>query len=190
MAHFSTNASERQKDYRNRLDAIRNPDTNHMSRTRSKVERFTRKETVDGVTKSGRRKKKNYAGAYVAETRRQKSSGFKLDGGHILIHVHNFVIDMDLTSLYPSIMILTNISPKTFVGKFILHGKFELPMYSFIKFIDKEEANEYKKNNANDFFMECYVGKHWWALAEYFFNLPTTDKVLSFVEKNFNKFAA
>lgn len=190
MAFIATLNGEKSKDYRSRLDAIRNPGMNHMSRTRSKIERFSKKENNDGTSRTARKKKKNYAGAYVAEPRRQKSSGFEINGGHVLIHLHDFVIDMDLTSLYPSIMILCNLSPKTFVGKFMLHDKFEIPMYPFIQFLDRDEKAEYKKNNANDFFMECYVGKHWWALMEYFFNIPEVNTILNNIEEHFEDFAA
>lgn len=177
------------KDYKSRLDVIRNPKLNHMSRTRSKVDRGS----TGGRSESGRspmrKKKKNFAGAYVAEPRRQVSSGFSI-GGNFLAHIHNFVIDMDLASLYPSIMLLLNLSPKTFAGKFMLRGHWEIPMYPWIKFLDKEEAAEYKKNNANDFFMECYQGKHWWALMEIFFNMRSTEEIMDYIEEHIEDFKA
>lgn len=188
---FTRETAERQQQYRTRLENIRNPGSNFMSRTRTRVERFSQSKetTASGNGKAPiRRKKKNYAGAYVADPRRQKDSGFSI-GGMLMAHIHNFVIDMDLTSLYPSIMVLTNMSPKTFVGKLILQGKFEIPMYPFIKFLDSTEKSEYKKNNSNDFFMECFVGKHYWALFELFFNMPETEKILNYIEDNIHEFA-
>lgn len=175
----------KQKDYRSRLDVIRNPGMNRMSRTRVKVERYKSKDGDTAVTKTGRRKKKAYDGAYVAEPRRQKQSGFNL-AGQLMQHIHSFVIDMDLTSLYPSIMILLNLSPKTFVGKFFFKDHFDIPMYQ-INFIDKDEKADYKMN-ANDFFMESYVGKHWWAMMEIFMKMPTTDSILNHINDHIHDF--
>lgn len=176
----------KQKDYRSRLDVIRNPGMNHMSRTRTKIDRFINKQSSDpNTTKSGRRKKKAYDGAYVAETRRQIQSGFDL-AGQLMKHIHSFVIDMDLTSLYPSIMLLLNLSPKTFVGKLFFKEHYDVPMYQ-ISFLDKKEKSEYKMN-ANDFFMEAYVGKHWWAMMEIFMKIKSTDEILNYINDHMREF--
>jgi len=181
-------ADGKQKDYKSRLDVIRNPGMNHMSRTRTKIDRFINKESKDpATTKSGRRKKKAYDGAYVAEPRRQVQSGFNL-AGQLMQHIHNFVIDMDLTSLYPSIMLLLNLSPKTFVAKMFFQEKIEIPMYSFIKFLDKDDKADYKINS-NDFFLECFVGKHWWAIMEIFMRMKTTDQILNHIEDHIDDFS-
>jgi hypothetical protein len=159
---------------------------NHMSRTRSKIERRPT-ASADGGTTTVRRKKKAYAGAYVAEPRRQVNSGFVL-AGRLMQHIHNFVIDMDLTSLYPSIMLLLNLSPKTFAGKLMFRDSIDIPMYN-IQFLDRAEKAEYKCN-ANDFFMETYVGKHWWALFEIFFKMKTSDEIMNYIAEHMDQFAA
>lgn len=178
------NEGKDKKDYRSRLDVIRNPGMNHMSRTRTKIDRF-KTNGKDTVKKGPRRKKKAYDGAYVAEPRRQKSSGFSL-AGQLMTHIHNFVIDMDLTSLYPSIMLLCNLSPVSFIGKVILQKQIEIPMYQ-IKFIDGDEKSEYK-NNANDFLFESYIGKHWWAIFEIFCGMKTSDAIMDHIAENFRDF--
>jgi hypothetical protein len=187
MAYIQDN-NGKQKDYRSRLDVIRNPGMNHMSRTRTKIDRFKTASKTDGVTKTGtgRRRVKAYDGAYVAEPRRQKQSGFNIAGA-LMQHIHNFVIDMDLTSLYPSIMLIQNLSPKTFVGKLFFKEHIDIPKYQ-IQFIDKNEQREYKMN-ANDFFMECYTGKHWWAMMEIFMKLPTTDQIFAHIEEHIDDFS-
>lgn len=169
-------------DYKSRLEMIRRPEYNHMSRTKTRADRFKKR---DG-TSAGRKKKKLYAGAYVAEVRRQIPSGFRV-AGNLLQHLHAFIIDMDLTSLYPSIMLLLNLFPKTFVAKFIFAGKIEIPKYDYIKFIDKEEEKEYKCN-ANDFLFECLTGKHWWAIMEIFCKMPSTGRILSYIEDHMAEF--
>lgn len=186
MAFFGAN-KDRQNDYRSRLDVIRNPEVNHMSRTRTKIDRGARNKQA-GKAAGPRRHKKAYDGAYVAEPRRQKPSGFKLAGA-IMAHIHSFVIDMDLTSLYPSIMLLMNLSPETFVGKMLFQKHYDIPMYPFIKFLDKKEKSEYKIN-ANDFFMEVYTGKHWWAMFEIFFHMKSTEEILDYIDENIKDFAA
>lgn len=182
----NTQAKQAKQDYKSRLEVIRNPGMNHMSRTRTKIDRFVQKENNDpNVTKSGRRKKKGYAGAYVAEPRRQKPSGFVL-AGRLMEHIHDIVIDMDLSSLYPSIMLLLNLAPTTFVGKFMLQDDYDIPMYQ-IKFLDREEKADYKQS-PNDFFMEALVGKHYWALMEIFFKMKGTNEMLSYIENHMNEF--
>lgn len=172
------------KDYKSRLEVIRNPGMNHMSRTRTKIDRY-KTDGKDPVKKGPRRKKKAYAGAYVAEPRRQKTSGFVL-AGQLMKHIHNFVIDMDLTSLYPSIMILCNLSPLTFAGKVMLQDQPDIPMYQ-IKFIDNDEKSEYK-NNANDFLFEAYVGKHWWAIFEIFCKMKSTNEIMNHITEHYRDF--
>lgn len=176
--------SKTQATYRNRLDVIRNPNLNHMSRTKIRTERFKRKTGGEGG--GTRRKKRLYDGAYVAEVRRQVESGFKI-AGSLMKHIHQFVIDMDLTSLYPSIMILLNLSPKTFVAKLIFADRFTVPMYEYIQFLDAEEKKEYKCN-PNDFAMECVVGMHWWAILEIFCKMKTSGEILDHIEDHIKEF--
>lgn len=189
---FDQAAQERRQKYQNRLDVIRNPEINHMSRTRIKHDRFVKPKNEAGVAAAAapgapRRRQKAYDGAYVAEPRRQVPSGFKLLG-RAMEHIHNFVIDMDLTSLYPSIMLICNLSPRTFVAKIFFRDKIEIPKYEYIKFIDNAEKHDYRCNS-NDFFMETYVGKHWWAIGEIFLSLPTTDKILDHIEDRIGDFS-
>ena len=174
------------QDYKSRLQVIRNPNINHMSRTRTKIDRFVNKEKTDGgLSPTGKRRKKAYAGAYVAEPRRQVPSGFEL-AGRLMPHIHDSVIDMDLSSLYPSIMIIENLAPTTFVGKIILQDDYEIPMYQ-IKFLDRAEKADYKQSQ-NDYFVESMIGKHWWALFEIFFKMQTTESILDYINDHPKEF--
>lgn len=184
----NTKNQQAKQDYRSRLEVIRNPGVNHMSRTRTKIDRFVKKDSDDptGPSKPGaRRRKKAYDGAYVAEPRRQKPSGFVL-AGRLMPHIHNFVIDMDLSSLYPSIMIILNLCPTTFVSKFIMQEEIPIPMYQ-IEFLDKAEKADYKIKSS-DFLMEAFVGKHWWAIMELFCKMRPTGDILDYIHDHINEF--
>ena len=173
-------------DFRSRIDMIRRPEVNHMSRTRSRTDKFRQKKSDDGKGGSLRRKKRLYDGAFVAEVRRQVDSGARVAGA-LLKHLHNFVIDFDLTSLYPSIMLLVNLSPKTFVAKLLFAEKLQIPMYEYIQFLDKEEKHDYKCN-PNDFAIECVIGLHWWALMEIFCNMKTTEQIFDHIDSHLKDF--
>lgn len=182
-ASFDQTVNEKRQKYRDRLDVIRNPELNHMSRTKTKKD-FVFNRNKDGQV-GPRRKKKAYDGAYVAEPRRQKPSGFALLG-QMMSHIHNFVIDMDLSSLYPSIMIILNLCPTTFVSKFILAEEVEIPMYQ-INFLDRAEKMDYKIKSS-DFMMEAFVGKHWWALFEIFFKLKDSNSIMNYINDHMAEF--
>lgn len=191
MAMVTSHDKSHQADFRTRLAMIRQSNLNHMSRTRSRIEKVARDTYIKGEasaakTAERKRKKKQFAGAYVADPRRQVPSGFSL-AGILLPHVHDHVIDMDLTSLYPSIMVLMNMSPDTFVGKVVFPNPPEIPMYDYIHFIDRGDRMDYKCV-PTDFFAECYVGKHWWAIFELFFNMRGIDEILTFIGNNIEQF--
>ena len=63
-----------------------------------------------------RGKKKNFEGALVQDPNRQLSSGFLINGSPST-KVHAHLIDEDVTSLYPSLMIIMNLSNDTMIGK-------------------------------------------------------------------------
>ena len=171
------NMPSKNNDYRNKIDMIRRPEVNRMSRTKTRTEWRKR---GGNTTPTGKRRKNAFDGAYVAEVRRQVQSGFQV-AGTFLKHLHKFVIDMDLTSLYPTIMLILNLSPKTMVAKMFFAKTYKVPMYPYIKFIDREEEKDYKANS-NDFVMECYQGKHWWSIFENFCGIPPTEEILGLVE--------
>ena len=128
------NMPSKNNDYRNKIDMIRRPEVNRMSRTKTRTEWRKR---GGNTTPTGKRRKNAFDGAYVAEVRRQVQSGFQV-AGTFLRHLHRFVIDMDLTSLYPTIMLILNLSPKTMVAKMFFAKTYKVPMYPYIKFIVRE----------------------------------------------------
>ena len=171
-----------QEEYRSQINAIRNPEINKMSRTRAKIEFYTKKDKSEG---SKNKKKKAFKGAFVANPRKQISSGYKI-GGMAMKHIHDFIIDMDLTSLYPSIMILMNLSNDTFFGKVILKNapKFKIPIYpSFIFDHKNKEREEYKQDPSN-FMIEVLSGEHYTILSELFCEMPSMDKILTYIEEH------
>lgn len=67
-------------------------------------------------TGSASKKKKQFSGAMVQNPNRMKSTGFKIYNV-LNDKVHDNTIDMDITSEYPTAMILSNMSSETLIGR-------------------------------------------------------------------------
>lgn len=181
--------SGKKSSYQERINAIRNPEINHMSRTRVKIDQFVNKDKSNpGVSKN--RRKKGFAGAFVANPRKQVPSGYTI-GGMLMKHIHDFVIDMDLTSLYPSIMILMNLSNDSFFGKVMLQNpkKFNIPIYASFIFDDKAKEREEYSQDPSNFMMEVLSGGHFTILFEMFCEMPSVIEILDHIEKNMKDFS-
>ena len=64
-------------------------------------------------------KKKKFEGALVQDPNRQLSTGFQIDGFDVT-KIHEHLIDEDVKSLYPSLMIIMNLSNDTMIGKIVI----------------------------------------------------------------------
>ena len=91
--------------------------------------------------------KKKFAGALVQNPKRMQPTGYSINGVPAKF-IHTWCMDEDLESLYPTIMIVFNMSNKTMVGKIILtnDSDIKLPMYNPYEFIDVEEEKDYMCN--------------------------------------------
>ena len=79
-------------------------------------EEFVEAEEEEETPTPGKKKKKQFEGAMVQNPNRMLSTGFKING--ILISkIHEFLIDEDVTSLYPSEMRIMNLSNDTMIGR-------------------------------------------------------------------------
>ena len=116
-------------------------------------------------------KKIKYDGAIVLNPTRMNSSGF--DG---FKYIHNNAIDEDIGAEYPSSTQISNLSNETFIGKVVLDGKFEMPMYNYT-FANSEEAGLYKYNPAA-IALETFAGGDVLLGAELFLGLPSPSEVL------------
>lgn len=137
----------------------------------------------DETTDNG--KKKKFSGAYVSNPTRMLSTGLKINGSESN-YVHNHIIDQDITSEYPTSMIIMNLSNETLVGKMFFKEpeKINIPMYSYM--LQDEEAAEYKCK-PEVLFMEILSECQYENMGNIFFGLPTTDEVIDIFEEEMKK---
>ena len=91
------------------------------------------------------KKKKNFEGALVQNPNRQLSSGFKINGVENA-KIHEHLIDEDVTSLYPSLMIIMNLSNDTMIGRITI--PYDMEDYFVV----------HKKSKKYEFFNHKVVG--------------------------------
>ena len=109
-------------------------------------------ETISVVTESQtvfdeNGEKKKFAGALVQNPKRMQPTGYKISGVPAK-YVHTWCMDEDLKSLYPTIMIVFNMSNPTMIGKVILNNDndINLPFFEPYDFIDAGEEKDYSCN--------------------------------------------
>jgi len=119
-----------------------------------------------------------YDGAFVMNTLHQMPTGYRILGEPAK-YVHRWVGDEDITSEYPSAMVVWNISNETMVGKVFLENPddFDIPVYGSFNFRGDDLA-DYKVDVSN-FMMECYSERDIYTFSNIFLKLPTPDKVLA-----------
>ena len=76
------------------------------------VDVFDEEEEDDSSSK----KKKKFSGAMVQDPNRMLPTGFKING-RLNSRIHNNVGDMDITSEYPTAIILSNMSSETLIAR-------------------------------------------------------------------------
>lgn len=91
--------------------------------------------------------KKKFAGALVQNPKRMQPTGYKINNVPAK-YIHTWCMDEDLESLYPTIMIVFNMSNKTLIGKLILSDDniISLPWYKPYEFLDADESTDYMCN--------------------------------------------
>ena len=95
------------------FESIKDPDAVMMSQDYEPEEEQS-EENSDTAKK--KKKKVDFEGAMVMNPNRMLSSGVRIDGiENDKIHEH--VIDQDVTSLYPTIMIILNLCNETMIGR-------------------------------------------------------------------------
>ena len=102
-----------------------------------------------------RPKSEKFRGAFVANPLLNAAMG-KLINGLRSRFIHENVIDMDLSSLYPSIILAFNIDVSTQLGKLILLFPDKIPSESALKeFLNTNEIYEYDDNIRS---LDCLIG--------------------------------
>ena len=132
-------------------------------------------EDEDG---GGKKKREKYDGAFVANTLHMKATGYEIMGQPAQF-VHRNVGDEDITSEYPTAIIICNISNDTLVGKVYLEepDKFNIPIYKSFHFRGSDET-DYKLDISN-FMLETYSERDTFTFANIFLGLPSIDEVLN-----------
>jgi hypothetical protein len=127
--------------------------------------------------------KKKFAGALVQNPKRMQPTGYKINGV-LAKYIHTWCMDEDLESLYPTIMIVFNMSNKTMIGKLILNNDSDinLPMFKPYSFIDAEEEKGYVCN-AGAIMCETVAQGDYIIAGKMALGLPSIEEVLNMFKK-------
>lgn len=126
-------------------------------------------------------KREKYAGAFVMNPLYLSPTGFMIRGKPAK-YVHQHVADEDVTSEYPSAIIIANISSETLVGKVFFEGEPpEIPIPAAFEFRG-DEAIKYKNDPAN-FMLEIYSERDYQSFAHQFLGLPSFSEVCDMVDR-------
>lgn len=115
--------------------------------------------------------KKKFKGAIVLDPRRMSSTGSMIHGAQAQ-YLHKYVIDMDITSEYPTAIILMNMSNDTMIGKLILDNDnvISIPEYDAYEFFE-DEKNSHSINKAA-LFAETVAQRDFILIGELAMGLP------------------
>lgn len=132
---------------------------------------------VDEVEGEESEEDEKYQGAYVMNPEHMSPTGFKLFGKENK-YIHEHGIDMDITSEYPTGIIIMNSSNDTLVGKVYIDDvdSIKVPIYNNFHFIGKEEK-EYKLDISN-FMLEVLSQNDILNFGRIFLDLPSFSTVL------------
>lgn len=135
-------------------------------------------------------KANKYSGAFVLDPAHIRSTGFELLGTlNNLIHDH--VIDEDITSEYPTSMLIMNCCNDTMLGKIYLIDEdgIEIKMFDNMYTTDKEDEVIYRKSSiVSNLMVEGLSEDNPTAFGEQFLNLPSFTLIASDMEKHIDLF--
>ena len=128
------------------------------------------------------KKREKYAGAFVMNPLYISPTGFMIRGKPSK-YVHENVGDMDITSEYPTAIMIGNISSETLVGKVFIEG--QLPEISIPEVYEfrGDEAVKYKMDVSN-FMLQQYAERDYISFAHNFLGLPTFDEICDMIDAN------
>jgi hypothetical protein len=135
------------------------------------------------ATEDANGKKKKFSGALVSNPIRMSPSGFKIMGKDSK-YVHDYVIDGDIVSEYPTSIILMNLSNETMVGKVFIKDEDDIaiPFYNY-EFADVEERVKYDKLNKAALFLEMMTQGETMNLMSIYFNMPSFSELCNMLEE-------
>lgn len=135
-------------------------------------------------------KKDKFAGAFVMNPAHCSSTGFKLLA-QLNKYIHDHAIDMDITSEYPTGMLIMNSSNETMVGKVFLVNpeNFDIPLYDNMYIIDSDDEAGYKKTvDVSNLMMEGLSENNPTEFGRVYFKLPTFTQLVEEIEDNLDDF--
>ena len=98
-----------------------------------------------------------------------------------LAHIVIYGTSRDVTSEYPSAVIIGNISSETLVGRVFLEGELpNIPIPDVYEFRG-DEAVKYKMDVSN-FMLEQYSERDYLSFAHTFLNLPTFSEICDMID--------
>lgn len=131
--------------------------------------------------------REKYDGAFVMNTLHMNPTGYELLGKPSK-WIHRYVGDEDITSEYPSAIIVWNISNETLIGRVFLDDpeQYKIPVYNSFHFRGNDLDN-YKLDVSN-FMLECYSERDVLNFGSIFLNLPSVSEVLDEFDHDIEKY--
>ena len=175
---FAQNRNKKQIDYNQVLSQYWDSDEDD-------VEISLEPDDIDEESDEEEREK--YDGAFVMNTLHMSPTGYELLGKPSK-WIHRYVGDEDITSEYPSAIIVWNISNETLIGRVFLDNpeKYQIPVYNSFNFRGNDLDN-YKLDVSN-FMLECYSERDVLNFGSLFLNLPSVSEVLDVFDQEIEKF--
>lgn len=129
-----------------------------------------------------------FVGAFVLNTGHIQSTGFRIYEVESRF-IHEFVIDFDVRSEYPSAILAMNASNETMLGKVFLSDMddVKLPVYEQFRFVGKEESENAKIDPAA-WIMEQRSTGDYLNLGHVALHLPNIEDILQHIGNNINEF--
>jgi hypothetical protein len=129
-----------------------------------------------------------FKGALVLHPNHMNPTGFMLLN-QVMKFIHEHVIDFDITSEYPTAMLIMNVSNETMVGKvfFTDPDDIKIEIYENFNFADKEEEEKYNIE-PGVFMMEILSQGDVLNFGEMFLNLPNLETIVSMIDKDLDKY--
>lgn len=146
-------------------------------------------EDDEEMSETKRKKKDKYTGAFVMHPDHQQSTGFEMYGA-AMKYIHEHVVDQDITSEYPTAIMIMNACNEALVGKvfFPIPDEIKVEMYPMFNFKGNERADY--KLELGTFVMETYTTGDVFNMASTAFQLPTPSEVMDGIANDLSRFVA
>ena len=136
----------------------------------------------DEEESEGKKKEEKFPGALVLNTLHMKPTSVKIMGKPSK-YVHDYMVDLDIKSEYPTAMSICNESNETLVGRVYLLNPDEIDVPIPEGFVFRgEDESKYKMNKSN-FLLENYTENDIFNFCNLWLNLPSPEEVLNDIEK-------